>query len=124
MRIDDIVISNRLDKEHLSEIAQIQLDNVQQLLGPARYIPGAYRIGNQPAGGRGLRSNIRRPAAQAGYPRLTLGGYLMREYRLLALQDLLNKAERDQLSVIVDRFLQIAADGVERDTHCIKTISG
>ena len=54
------------------------------------------------------------PLQEAGYPRLTLGGYLMREYRLLALRDLLNKAEGNQLSAIVDSFLQIAAGGVVR----------
>ena len=54
------------------------------------------------------------PMQEASYPRLTLGGYLMREYRLLALQDLLNKAERSQLHAIVDRFLEISADGVVR----------
>ncbi len=32
-RIDDIVIFHRLDKEHLAEIAKIQLQNVQKLLG-------------------------------------------------------------------------------------------
>ncbi|MFN2104505.1 MAG: ATP-dependent chaperone ClpB [Candidatus Promineifilaceae bacterium] len=32
-RIDDIVIFHRLDKEHLAEIAKIQLANVQKLLG-------------------------------------------------------------------------------------------
>ncbi|MFN2137150.1 MAG: AAA family ATPase, partial [Candidatus Promineifilaceae bacterium] len=32
-RIDDIVIFHRLDKEHLAEIAKIQLANVERLLG-------------------------------------------------------------------------------------------
>ena len=37
-------------------------------------------------------------------PRLTFGGYLMRQHRLLALRNLLTRAEQDRLRVAVDQF--------------------
>lgn len=44
---------------------------------------------------------------QIGMPQLTLGGYLMRQYRLLALSDvLLNESERARLKEAVSQFDQ------------------
>ncbi len=44
---------------------------------------------------------------QIGMPQLTLGGYLMRQYRLLALNDvLLNESERARLKEAVSQFDQ------------------
>lgn len=44
---------------------------------------------------------------QIGMPQLTLGGYLMRQHRLLALSDvLLNEAERARLKEAVSQFDQ------------------
>jgi hypothetical protein len=44
---------------------------------------------------------------QTGMPQLTLGGYLMRQHRLLALTDeLLNEMEQGRLEKAVDQFKQ------------------
>lgn len=48
--------------------------------------------------------------AVAQMPMLTLGGYLMREYRLLALRNLLNEAEQARLDKAVAQFKE-AVDG-------------
>lgn len=44
------------------------------------------------------------PMATGGMPKLTLGGYLMRQHRLLALADTLNLDEQQQLSTAVAAF--------------------
>ena len=44
------------------------------------------------------------PMVPSGLPKLTLGGYLMRQHRLLALQDLLNEEEKGQLDTAVLTF--------------------
>lgn len=43
-------------------------------------------------------------------PQLTLGGYLMRQYRLLLLRDLLDPSSQNQLDQIVTTF-QLATEG-------------
>lgn len=40
----------------------------------------------------------------AGMPALTLGGYLMRQYRLLALRDLLSEEEQEELDAAVAQY--------------------
>ena len=46
------------------------------------------------------------------YPKLTLGGYLMREHRLLALQDTLTPAEQDRLLKARQTFENIVMEWV------------
>ncbi len=41
---------------------------------------------------------------QSGMPMLTLGGYLMRQYRLLTLSDLLSEAQQGELETAVIQF--------------------
>ncbi len=54
------------------------------------------------------------PAPGAGMPALTLGGYLLREHRLMALADLLPVELRAQVGATVTQFNQTLADRVIR----------
>jgi hypothetical protein len=54
------------------------------------------------------------PAPQGGMPMLTLGGYLLREHRLLGLPQLLTAEQRTQVDAAVFRFNQALADRVVR----------
>lgn len=47
-------------------------------------------------------------------PMLTLGGYLMREHRLLALDDQLDEMDKERLDATVDRFNQALEDRIVR----------
>jgi hypothetical protein len=49
-----------------------------------------------------------------GMPKLTLGGYLMRQHRLLALRDLLDKAQRARLDAAVTQFNRALVEKVVR----------
>lgn len=50
----------------------------------------------------------------AGMPALTLGGYLMREYRLLALQDQLSGEEAGELDAAVTAFNSALSERIVR----------
>ncbi len=52
--------------------------------------------------------------SEAQMPMLTLGGYLMREYRLLALRDLLDAAEQARLDTAVAQYNQALEGKVVR----------
>lgn len=54
------------------------------------------------------------PAPRGGMPALTLGGYLLREQRLLALRHLLSAAQQAELDAAVARFNAALADRVVR----------
>ncbi|MGH2538217.1 MAG: hypothetical protein ACRDHL_12540 [Candidatus Promineifilaceae bacterium] len=54
------------------------------------------------------------PMGRANLPRLTLGGYLMRQHRLLALRDLLDADQRARLEAAVERFDQALSDKIVR----------
>jgi hypothetical protein len=54
------------------------------------------------------------PAPRGGMPVLTLGGYLLREHRLLALPQLLTAEQRAQVDAAVFQFNQALADRVVR----------
>lgn len=54
------------------------------------------------------------PAPQGGMPMLTLGGYLLREHRLLGLPQLLTAELRTQVDAAVFQFNQTLADRVVR----------
>ncbi|MFQ5400085.1 MAG: hypothetical protein ACE5E7_10855 [Anaerolineae bacterium] len=54
------------------------------------------------------------PMGSGGMPRLTLGGYLMREHRLLALEELLTPAEVTRLHAAVDQFNQALVERIVR----------
>lgn len=54
------------------------------------------------------------PAPRGGMPVLTLGGYLLREYRLKALAGLLPAGQQAQISAAVTQFNQVLADRVVR----------
>lgn len=54
------------------------------------------------------------PLGRGGMPMLTLGGYLLREHRLLALPDLLTSEQRTQVDAAVFQFNQALADRVVR----------
>lgn len=54
------------------------------------------------------------PAPGAGMPTLTLGGYLLREQRLLALRHLLSATQQAQLDAAVAQFNAALADRVVR----------
>lgn len=47
-------------------------------------------------------------------PRLTLGGYLMRQHRLLELRDLLSMAEQERLHATISRYLDALEEKVVR----------
>jgi len=51
---------------------------------------------------------------RGGFPRLTLGGYLMRQYRLLALPELLDPSQGARLEEAVRRFNQALVEKVVR----------
>ncbi len=52
--------------------------------------------------------------SDAQMPMLTLGGYLMREYRLLALRDLLDNAEQARLDTAVAQYNQAVEGKIVR----------
>lgn len=54
------------------------------------------------------------PMSQAGFPRLTLGGYLMRQHRLLALRSTLELAQQDQLDAAVTQFNKALVERIVR----------
>lgn len=54
------------------------------------------------------------PMSRSGMPMLTLGGYLMREYRLLALAGLLSPEQQTQVEMAVTRFNQALAERIVR----------
>ncbi len=54
------------------------------------------------------------PAPRGGMPALTLGGYLLREQRLLALRHLLSATQQAQLDAAVAQFNTALADRVVR----------
>ncbi len=54
------------------------------------------------------------PSPRAGMPALTLGGYLLREQRLLALRQNLTAEQRTQVDAAVFQFNQALADRVVR----------
>lgn len=51
---------------------------------------------------------------KGGLPKLTLGGYLMRQHRLLALSDLLVEADKKRLETAVIRFNQTLVEKIVR----------
>lgn len=51
---------------------------------------------------------------QSGLPMLTLGGYLMRQYRLLALSDLLSEGKHGELETAVIQFNTALAEKIVR----------
>jgi hypothetical protein len=51
---------------------------------------------------------------RGGLPRLTLGGYLMRQFRLLALPELLDAWQKERLESVVLRFNQALVEKVVR----------
>jgi len=57
------------------------------------------------------------PMIHGDMPKLTLGGYLMRQHRLLHLSDALNDQEREQLETAVQQFQQALAEKVVRAEH-------
>lgn len=54
------------------------------------------------------------PAPRGGMPTLTLGGYLLREHRLLSLTGLLSAERQAQVAAAVTRFNQALVDRVVR----------
>jgi hypothetical protein len=54
------------------------------------------------------------PMAQGGMPRLTLGGYLMRQHRLMALKDLLTDEEMTRLDAAVSEINAALVEKVVR----------
>lgn len=54
------------------------------------------------------------PMATGGLPKLTLGGYLMRQHRLLALSELLTEAEQVQLDTAVVTFNKALVEKIVR----------
>ncbi len=54
------------------------------------------------------------PLSPGHMPRLTLGGYLMRQHRLLLLRDQLTAAERERLSAAMDAYEAVAGEWVVR----------
>ncbi len=54
------------------------------------------------------------PLGRSNMPMLTLGGYLLREHRLLALPELLTDEQRTQVDAAVFQFNQALADRVVR----------
>ena len=52
------------------------------------------------------------PMTQSAYPKLTPGSYLMRVQRLQKLANLLDEAERFQLSIVVEAFQAITTEQV------------
>lgn len=54
------------------------------------------------------------PMSQADLPRLTLGGYLMRQHRLLGLRDLLSMQEQDRLHTAINQYHKALEEKVVR----------
>jgi hypothetical protein len=54
------------------------------------------------------------PMRKGNLPRLTIGGYLMREHRLRALAALLSEEERQRLEAAVEQFNQALVEKVVR----------
>lgn len=54
------------------------------------------------------------PMAQSELPRLTLGGYLMRQHRLLGLRDLLSMQEQDRLHRAINQYHKALEEKVVR----------
>lgn len=54
------------------------------------------------------------PMVPSGLPKLTLGGYLMRQQRLLALRDLLDETEQERLVTAVQTFTTLTEEKVVR----------
>lgn len=54
------------------------------------------------------------PMRKGDLPRLTLGGYLMREHRLLQLRDLLNMQEQERLHKAINQYHQALEEKVVR----------
>lgn len=54
------------------------------------------------------------PMGQGNLPRLTLGGYLMRQHRLLGLRDLLSMQEQDRLHKAINEYHEALVEKVVR----------
>jgi hypothetical protein len=54
------------------------------------------------------------PMKQGGLPMLTLGGYLMRQHRLLAIRDSLAEVEQERLNAAVARFNEALTEKIVR----------
>jgi hypothetical protein len=54
------------------------------------------------------------PMANGNMPRLTLGGYLMRQHRLQALENLLDNDEKVRLKAAVEQFNQALVEKIVR----------
>jgi hypothetical protein len=54
------------------------------------------------------------PMEDSNMPRLTVGGYLMRQHRLLALEDLLDEAEKSRLEAAVSQFNDALVEKIVR----------
>lgn len=57
------------------------------------------------------------PMEKGIMPRLTVGGYLMRQHRLLALEDLLDESEKRRLEAAVSRFNDALVEKIVRFEH-------
>ncbi|SRR5690554_2113227 len=57
------------------------------------------------------------PMSGGDLPRLTLGGYLMREHRLLQLRDMLDKDEQDRLHKAINSYRSALDEKVVRFEH-------
>ncbi len=67
-RIDDIIVFHRLERAHMGAIVDIQLKRLASLLKERDITLEAHPGGPRVAGQRGLRSRLRRPAAEARHP--------------------------------------------------------
>ena len=54
------------------------------------------------------------PMTKAAMPRLTLGGYLMRQHRLTALQRLLTEEEQNRLQAVIKQFNMALVEKIVR----------
>lgn len=54
------------------------------------------------------------PLMKPSMPRLTLGGYLMRQHRLIVLHDQLGKSDQARLRAFVDQFNALTANHIVR----------
>ncbi len=54
------------------------------------------------------------PMQKGEFPRLTIGGYLMRQHRLNGLRELLNGEQRSRLNAAIDLFNQALVEKVVR----------
>ena len=63
------------------------------------------------------------PLQDSSLPRLTLGGYLMRQHRLSALPELLTESERERLDQAIETFNKALVEKVVRfETHAHEEI--